>query len=380
MAKPRRVAVLIETDDSWGRSLVASIASYARENQWRLLIAPRDHQHRLRLPKKWQGDGVLVSLRDRSMVDHVRRSRLPAVDVSIMMPKSVWIGRVATDDAARARMAFEHFRERQLENFACYAPAIGRYPIARANAFRDVVTAEGFSCNVFAQRGETQGWEVDHDHVVDWLAKLPRPLAVFAADPYPARQLAEICELNAIAVPEEVAILSGDNDDLLCSVSSPQLSSIQLACGQIGIKAATLLTKLMSGGKVPSRPTLVPPLYVSARRSTDVLAIEDSEIVAILRYMADNIQQSLSVAEVLKQFPISRRSLEQKFRKQLNRSPAEHIRHLRMEHVTHLLKETDLTITEIAYRAGFNSSSSLTQQIQRHAQMSPTSLRAKFRE
>lgn len=380
MSQPRRVAVLIETDDSWGRSLVASIASFARENQWRLLIAPRDHQHRLRLPGKWQGDGVLVSLRDRSMVDHVRRSRLPAVDVSIMMPRSVWPGRVATDDEARAKMAFEHFRERQLENFACYAPAIGRYPIARANAFRDVVTAAGFSCDVFAQRGETQGWEVDHDYVVEWLAELPRPLAVFAADPYPARQLAEICELNGIVVPDDVAILSGDNDDLLCSVSSPQLSSIQLACSQIGTKAAALLKKLMSGGKVPSSPTLVPPLHVNARRSTDVLAIEDSEIAAILRYMADNIQQGLSVADVLRQFPVSRRSLEQKFRSQLSRSPAEHIRNLRMEHVARMLRETDLTITEIAYRAGFKSSSSLAQQMQRHFQTSPSSLRAKFRE
>jgi len=380
MATPRRVAILIETDDSWGRSVVASIAAYAREKQWRLLIAPRDHQHRLRLPGKWQGDGVLVSLRDRSMVDHVRRSGLPAVDLSIMMPNSVWLGRVATDDAARAQMAFEHFRERRLENFACYAPAIGRYPIARANAFRDVVTAEGYSCDVFAQRGDTQGWEVDHVHVVEWLAELPRPLAVFAADPYPARQLAEICELNGIAVPDEVALLSGDNDDLLCSVSSPQLSSIQLACAQIGTSAASLLTKLMDGGKIPSRPTLVAPLHVNARRSTDLLAIEDTEIAAILRYMADNIQRGLSVADVLQQFPISRRSLEQKFRQKLGRSPAEQLRHLRMQHVSHLLRETDLTITEIAFRTGFTSSSSLTQQVQRHFQTSPTALRTKFRQ
>jgi LacI family transcriptional regulator len=277
-------------------------------------------------------------------------------------------------------MAFEHFRERRLENFACYAPAIGRYPIDRVNAFRDVVTADGFSCNVFAQRGQTQGWEVDHDHVVEWLAKLPRPLAVFAADPYPARQLAEICELNGIAVPDDVAILSGDNDDLMCSVSSPQLSSIQLACARIGKEAAKMLTELMNGGKVSNRPTLIPPLHVNARRSTDVMAIDDPEIVVILRYMADNIQQAMSVADLLQKFPISRRSLEQKFRQMLDRSPAEQIRQLRMEYVVRLLKETDLTITEIAFRSGFKSSSSLSQQVMRHLHTSPTTIRAKSRQ
>ena len=380
MNKPLRVAVLIETDDSWGRSVVAAIAAYAQQHHWRLLIAPRDDQHRLRLPRKWQGDGVLVSLRDRSMVNHVQRSGLPAVDVSIMMPKSTWLGRVATDDAARASIAFEHFRSKRLENFACYAPAIGRYPVARANAFRDLVTTAGFACDVFAQRGETQGWEVDHDHVVEWLAELPRPLAVFAADPYPARQLAEICDLNGIAVPDDVAILSGDNDDLLCSVSSPHLSSIQLACNRIGTEAAKLLTTLMSGGEVPDQPLLIPPLHVNARQSTDVLANEDPEIVGILRYMADNIQHALNVADVLKKFPISRRSLEQKFRQLLNRSPAEQIRQLRMAHVCHLLRETDLTITEIAFRTGFKSSSSLTQQVTRHLQTSPSAIRAESRQ
>lgn len=379
MTLPCRVAILIETDDSWGRSVVASIAAFARESHWRLLIAPRDDQHRLRLPKSWQGDGVVVSLRDRSMADHVRRSGLPAVDVSIMMPKSTWLGRVATDDRARAKMAFAHFRERRLEHFACYAPAIGRYSIDRAYAFRDVVADAGFACAIFAQDGDTRGWEVDHDHVVEWLARLPRPLALFAADPYPARQIAEICDWNNIAVPDGVAILSGDNDDLLCSVSSPQLSSIQLACAQIGTEAANLLKKLMNGGKVPVHPTLIPPLHVNARQSTDVLAIDDTEIVAVLRFMEDNVEQGISVRDVLERFPISRRSLEQKFRCLLNRSPAEHIRQLRMSNVGLLLRETEMTITEIAYRTGFKSSSSFTQQVTRHFGYSPTSIRANSR-
>ena len=314
------------------------------------------------------------------MADHVRRSRLPAVDVSIMMPDARWLGRVATDDEARATMALEHFRQRGLSHFACYAPAIGRYSAERAHVFRRVVRAAGFECDLFVQGAQTRGWEVDHDLVVRWLSRLPRPLALFAADPYPARQMAEICDWSGIAVPDEVAILSGDNDDLLCSMSSPQLSSIQLACEKVGRNAARLLQRLIQGDPVPRQPILVPPLNVCARQSTDMFAIDDREVVAVLRYMGEYFSDGIGVSDVLRQFPISRRSLEQKFRRLLNRSPAEHLRSIRMDHAHKLVTDSDLSITEIASRAGFSSSTGLTQQFVRYFGTSPTRLRSEVRE
>lgn len=120
----RQVAVLIETDDSWGRDVVEAIARFAHSARWSILIAPRDGQRRLRLPRGWKGNGILVSLRDRSMVRHIRNAGLPAVDVSMSFPKETWLGRVATDDAARARMAFEHFRARAFEHFAFWPSTI----------------------------------------------------------------------------------------------------------------------------------------------------------------------------------------------------------------------------------------------------------------
>ncbi|QDT02069.1 Xylose operon regulatory protein [Rubripirellula lacrimiformis] len=380
MKRPeRRVAVLIETDDSWGRRVVASIAQFARQHKWRLLIAPRDHEHRLRMPGRSSSDGVIVSLRDRSMADHIRRSGLPAVDVSIMMPHAKWLARVATDDVARAEMALEHFRQRRLKHFACYAPSIGRYSIDRAHAFRSAVEKAGFQCDVFCEAEGTQGWEIDHDHVIEWLSRLPRPLAVFAADPYPARQLAEICEWNDITVPDDVTILAGDNDDLLCNVSSPQLSSIQLACESIGTEAASRLRQLMNGGAVPTKPKLIEPLYVLARQSTDTFAVADNELTDVLRHIHDHAMHGISVNDVVRKFSLSRRWLELRFQRVLGRSPADHIRRIRMEHIRNLLLQTDLTITQIAFQTGFSSSSSLTQQFTRQFGRSPTAMRADLR-
>lgn len=376
MNQLRRVAVLIDTDDSWGRDVVAAIAVAARRHRWNLLIAPRDHQHRLRLPRQWQGDGILVSMRDQPMAAHVRRTGLPAVDVSSMMNRATWLGRVMTDDRQRAEMAFRHFRERHFQHFACYAPAIGRYSLNRIRKFASLATESGFSCAVFAQRGQTRGWDVDQKHVLQWMSQLARPLAVFAADAYPARQMAEICVWNDLAVPEDIAILSGDNDDLLCSVLSPHLSSVQLDCRRIGTEAAGMLQRMMNGGRVPVHPKQIAPLYVNARQPTDRMAVDDPDVAAILRYMARHAASGLTVADVVRRFPISRRALEQRFKLVLGRSPGKQLRSLRMTAVQKLLRDTDYSITEIAHRTGFASSSALSRQFTQHFGTSPSAARA----
>ena len=159
---------------------------------------------------------------------------LPTVDVSIVMPLVKWMGRDATDDYIRAEIAFAHFRQKGLKHFASYDAAIGRYSPVRAMAFRNVVRKHGFQCDLFTPLDGKYGWEIDHNNTLQWLSILSRPLAMFAADPYPARQIAGVCEWNQIPVPDEISILSGDNDDMLCDAFSPHISSIQLASGKIG--------------------------------------------------------------------------------------------------------------------------------------------------
>lgn len=120
--KSRNVAVLIETDDSWGRTVMAGIAEYARlTGPWTMLVAPRDEQGRLRLPRGWRGDGVVVSLRDKAQTNHVRAAKVPTVDVSAVVTKEPWLARVITDDRRRAEMALEHLRDRGFERFGGFA-------------------------------------------------------------------------------------------------------------------------------------------------------------------------------------------------------------------------------------------------------------------
>ncbi|QDT53411.1 Xylose operon regulatory protein [Caulifigura coniformis] len=372
----KRVAVLVETDDSWGREVVESIARYAHENHWTLLICPRDAQHRLRLPTRWKGDGAIVSLRDSALQRHVKAAGVPAVDVSIQMPEDRWLGRVATDDDARAAMAFEHFQSRHFEHFACYSPPLGRYSHDRALAFQRVAQKAGYSCEIFTSpRNRQVGWDGNQALVAAWLKSLPRPLAVFAADPYPARQLIEICQLEGVRIPDDIAVLSGDTDDLLCNIASPRISSVELACHKIGRSACEMLRTIMEGGPVPQQPVLIPPLRVIARHSTEILAVEDRDLAQIVQYIRDRAAEGIRVSDILRAFPISRRSLEQRFRNILGRSPAEEIRRTRLQHARKLLVETDLSVAEIATASGVCSGAQLASAFRRYLGIRPSALR-----
>lgn len=374
-ANTMHVAVLIETDDSWGRNVVESIARYAHAAEWTLLIAPRDQQRRLRLPRGWVGDGILVSLRDKSMASHIRRFAVPTVDVSIMLPTETWLGRVATDDHARAKLAFEHFHDRGLQNFSCYAPSIGRYSHERAEQFRNAVNEAGLKCWPSPPKSVSD-WQANYRIAIEWLKSLPRPLGVFASDPHPARQLAEICQLAEVRIPDDLALISGDNDELLCNVAWPPISSVELASHRIGQEACEMLSWMRRTGRVPSAPKLISPLQIISRHSTEILAMANEEIADILRFIRTHAKGGIQVVDVLKAFPISRRSLEMRFRELLGRSPAEEIRRVRLEHARSLVLETELTIASIANRCGFSDGASLSHAFRKHFEMTPGELRS----
>lgn len=372
----RHIGILVATDDTWGRNVVEAICRFARHAGWSVLIAPRDDQGRLRLPKGWDGHGVIASLRNPTIVRHVKSLRIPVVDVAMMVKKQDWFARVATDDHARAAMALEHLRNRGIKHFACYAPQIGRYSEIRSRAFRIAVEETGATCEMYSgDDAGSSGWLTNYSMARQWLAKLPKPLGVFAVDPYPARQLVEICARAAIRIPDEVAVLSGDDDDLLCNVAWPQISSVELASHRIGETAAQELQKLIDGGIVEEQPRFIPPLRIRLRHSTDVLAIDDPEFAAILHFIRENAKHGIDVTAILKRFPISRRSLEQRFRDKLQRSPAEEIRSARFEHICRLLLETDRSIAVIAEQSGFASGAGLSRAFHQHFGETPGSYR-----
>lgn len=355
----RAVAVLIETETSWGRRVIRGIASYADKHAfWHLLIDPRDHEQRSSLPDGWRGHGVIARIASRLQADQIQDKKLPAVDVDDVYDTLPGVGRVITDEAARAELAVEHLLARGFTQFAYFAPPSHRYSNYRGEAFHQAVSARGFECHIYRpgyRAGRKMTWVEQQRRVNRWLMSLPRPIAILAVDAHHARQLAEVCHFSSIRVPDEFAILAGDSDDLLCEVSTPPLSAVSLACERIGYEAAAMLHRMMEGEVAPQHPVLVAPHGVISRQSTDFLAIDDPMIVRALRFIQKHTQHGIGVDDVLREVPLSRRSLEIQFRAYLGRTPAEEIRRVQLERARELLTDRELSITEVALSSGFSN-------------------------
>lgn len=355
----RRIAVLIETESTWGRRVIRGIANFAEKRvPWHLLIDPRDHEHRSALPDGWRGDGVIARIASRLQYEQLAATGLPIVDVDHVFSELPRVAKVITDEKARAELALEHLTSRGFTKFAYFAPPSIRYSSNRGDAFTAAVTAAGYECQEYRpgyRAGRKISWNEQQRRVDRWLQSLSRPVAIMAVDAYHAHQLATICHFADIRVPDEVAILAGDSDELLCEVSTPPLSAISMAGERIGYEAAEVLSDLIEGKPIPKTPRLVKPYDVISRQSTDVLSIDDPTIVQALRYVQKHAHHGIGVDDILREVPISRRSLEIQLKSYLGRSPAEEIRRVRLERGRTLLGNREMSITEVALAAGFSN-------------------------
>ncbi|MCA9239806.1 MAG: substrate-binding domain-containing protein, partial [Planctomycetales bacterium] len=257
---------------------------------------------------------------------------------------------------ALSAQAVAHLLDRGFRHFAYFAPPSTHYSKNRGEAFLHEVQAQGFSCAEYRpgyRAGRKISWQEQQRRVSRWLASLPRPVAILAIDAERGRQLADICHLSSIRVPDEIAILAGDANELMCDVSTPPLSHVKVASEKIGFEAARLLHQMIEGGGRTGETLKIPPHGIGSRQSTDLLAIEDPLLVDALRFIRANAHRGLVVEDILREIPTSRRSLEIQFKRFLGRSPAREIRRVQLERGKELLGRRELSIAEVAHSCGF---------------------------
>ena len=193
------------------------------------------------------------------------------------------------------------------------------------------------------------------------------------------REVLDAALLAGLAVPDEMAVVGVDNDEILCELCDPPLSSVALNAEPGGYAAAELLDGLMSGRIQKPRNILVEAVGVVARRSTEVLAIEDRKVAQALQFIRKHEGEAIRVGDVLHAVPISRRSLEMRFRQALHRTIHEEILRARLRHARRLLRESDITLDELAERAGFGSASHLSAVFSRQMGLPPARYRKRLR-
>ena len=198
-----------------------------------------------------------------------------------------------------------------------------------------------------------KSWAIEITGISKWLKNLPKPVGVMACNDDKGQQVLEACKLEGYKVPEEVAVIGVDNDTLICELADPPLSSVALGVESAGYRAAELLAKLMKGQTDNIQDIVVRPSHVVKRQSTDIMAINDTHLVKALAYIRTNSSRKINVEDVVDQTAISRRSLENRFQKYLGRSIQQEIRRIRIDLITKLLVETDMSISEITSTLDF---------------------------
>lgn len=358
-----RVALLIETSRSYGRDLLMGIAKYLRvHGSWSVEFEEGDFTEQLpEWFKRWQWDGVIARIKMLTIARKLSRLKVPVVDVyGSLSGFGFYI--IRSDENNVGQLGAEHLIDRGFKRFAFCGFNGTDWSDMRKTGFEQRVAAAGFSCLSFQnprhhpgkglpeyeEHGQRYEQELKH-----WLQSLPKPLGLMVCNDSRGRQVLNCCRELNIAVPDDLAVIGVDRDEIFCELSDLPLSSVILNSQQIGFEAAALLNSLMLGKKLEKRSRLIRPQGVATRRSTDVLAIEDRHIAAALGIIREHACDGMDIPTLLKSVPLSRSVLERRFAQILGRSPNEEILRVKLGSACRLLKESDLSLAAVAERCGF---------------------------
>ncbi len=361
---PLRILVSVFLDVRWGRSFVRGVADFGRLAPPGWIVFPRSPAEGF--PEVFSAgvwDGVIVQITDQATIRLIETAACPVILVDPRDEVLPNLPRVLFHHRAVGRVAAQHLMETGRRNFGFFGFEGSKLSEEREQAFRAEFSKSGIECPVTRVPIElgnhrTRVGEGGRAIMRKALAGLPRPVALGCGNDEVSRVLLELCFELGFAVPEEVALIGGDDDDLFCRTSQPSLSSVSLPFTEAGHAAAAMLRKMMSGELATGAVTLIEPSEVAARDSTRVVPGEDRAVEAAVRELHRRLADpKLRMGEVAMAVKLSVSSLERRFQRALGCTPLVKLRDFRITMAKRLLGETDKTVIEVARDCGFGSAS-----------------------
>lgn len=367
----RRVALILQASDTYARNLMQGVFAYAREHApWTFSLGKEGHSELARKwLASWEGDGIITRITSPRMAEMISASGLPTVDLGLgrHLPAMPSVG---PDNQVIARLAADHFTRRGFRNFAYCSSDRCLWSAPQGDFFLRAVADFGFPCHLFKLQHAVRPSGLD-----DWLRALPKPVAVLACNDACGQVVLEACRHAGIMVPDQVAVLGVDNDELVCETATPPMSSIIPNAPRAGYEAARLLDRMMRGDKLSSLEARIEPLGVSLRRSTDIIGVDDPQVAAALQFIRQHACEPITPADVARATTLSRRSLERRFQRFLSRTLREEVLAARLNHVKQLLTGTRLSLEQIAETVGYEHSEYLSVVFKREVGLSPRQYR-----
>jgi LacI family transcriptional regulator len=320
------IAVDLEQSGAYAREILQGVMQFANlHNHWDFLMPPMYAMGSKR-PFWHHADGIVTMAHTAGAIRSLRRSKIPLVNTARTLAAGqlakLQIPTVLPDDAAVARMAFEYLYERHFRTFGFCGHPEASWSLVRGQAFANECHLRNLPCSTSTDANGVSR---------DWILSLQRPCAILAANDYYGWLAIDACRTNGVSVPEDIAVLGVDNDELLGNMIRPTLSSINVDAVRIGFESAKMLDQLIQGNTPQTLLVEIPPIGVVTRHSTDVLSISDPAVADAERFIREHASEPISVDDVLKEVALSRRNLERRFKKVMNRSLLDEIIRMRID-------------------------------------------------
>jgi LacI family transcriptional regulator len=375
--------LIIETSLGSGRDILRGVARYVREHEpWSLYHEPHGLEESIpQWIRRWKGDGIIARIQTRRMAQELAASGIPVVDVLGVIP-DLPFPLVHVDNPAIARIAAEHLLERGFRQFG-YFGIDENWSDQRYAGFRAAVERVQREVPIYRLPRDSTGrrsWERSENKLSRWISALPKPAGVMVCSDQRGQQFLEACRRAGVSVPDEIAVVGVDDDEPLCDVCLPPLSSVDPGHLSVGYEAAALLERLLKGAASPKEPVLLKPNEVFTRLSSDVLAVPDPAVSSALRLIRDQAHLRVRVDSIAREVGLSRSALQRRFRALLNRSIHQEILNARIKYARELLTKTDLTLAAVSEKSGFGAQEYLGACLKQRLGKTPAQVRAESRD
>jgi len=380
-----KIILLIDISEEYGQSLLKGIAKYSKEfGPWLFCRMPLFYRETLGMEgivnfaREWGADGIIAQLYNDLEIKKVLDAGIYLIAEDFKERFSD-IPNITGGYFEAGEIGAEYFLKKGFKNFAFYGFKNIVWSRERFIGYERYLNSKGHIVFHFDhdEAASRELWYYKPSALSQWLQSLPKPIAIMACDDERGQHITEACKHAKIQIPEEIAVLGVDNDKMTCNLSDPPLSSIELDTEKGGYEAARLMDLMITKQVTEQYDILVKPTQVITRQSTDIASANDKYIAKALRFIHQNIDNRINVADVLKEIPLSRRAFEKRFQETTGTGVYKYIYNLQIQKFAQHLLETDKSIFEIALESGFDNSKNISRQFKQVKGCTPIEYRKK---
>ena len=373
-----KVILLIDCTSEFDRKLLRGMMKYSKENgPWLFYRTPSDYHFDgsreewiAQWAKEWKADAIIGRWNETKL------DLLKDLDIQIVLQntrhRSDIYSNLTGDYITTGQIAARYFIRKFYTSFAFFGIKDVIWSTEKGRGFREEVLKTNARYSQFEEEARQA---YDRRKLADWLTSLPKGTALFCCDDAHALTITETCMMAGINIPEDIAVLGVDDDDLICEISDPTISSIQLEVEQGGYQTCRLLHQQILKNKRQPFNVFISPSEIKERNSTQTNSITDIHIRTIVRHIDANHMHDMTMEDIFHLVPLSRRSVEIRFKKATGKTIYQYLLSRRIEHLAYLLTTSDRPYIDLAYEVGFRDTANLSRTFRKYKGCTPLEYR-----